>query len=113
LNKKLSDPNKSYQELIKLKDYNKNTLPLLTSCLRELRNIEELPDFVKVNQDDKEVLLVNIKKHMMITDLINSLFQYQKIDIEKKEPIYSFLVCLPVLSHDDVESRSQEIDKDI
>jgi len=84
LNKKLSDPNKSYQELIKLKDYNKNTLPLLTSCLRELRNIEELPDFVKVNQDDKEVLLVNIKKHMMITDLINSLFQYQKIDIEKK-----------------------------
>jgi len=73
-----------------------------------------MPDYTPIRDpEDKELRLINVKKYLMITEIVNSLFQYQKLDLEKKEPIYSFLVCPPILTEDDLEARSQEIDKEI
>jgi len=87
----------------------------LTFCLRELRNLEDNKDFLYVRDDDntRDILLVNVKKHLMITEIVNLLFQYQKIDFEKREPIYSFLLNPSILSEDDLELRFQEIDIEV
>jgi len=118
LHKKLSDPTKTYHELRdKLKDPGKNTIPLLTVCLRELRNLEETMSDYTITRDaeGKDVQLINFKKYQLITDIINSIIQYQKtfnIEYERKDPVYSFLVCLPVLSDEDIKSRLHEFAKE-
>jgi len=110
------DSSRSYQELRdKIKDSGKNTIPLFTLCLRELRNLEESMNDSIPSRDaeGKDIQLVNLKKHLLITEIVNSLIQYQSsmnFDFDKKEePLYSFLICPPLLSEEDIKSRGLEL----
>jgi len=114
---KLSSPNISYIDLReKLKDNGKNRLPFLTVCLNDLRHLEETQaDFESliIDSDGKETQFVNFKKYSSITETMNSLFPCQKtlnMEIEKKDPYYTFLVCLPVLNEEYLAQKSQELD---